>query len=337
MKIRSSSPLRTRPRTALASTLTLLALSQVAPGCMVSKARYDELDTAFRMESEAHRQTSARLYEIEQKLANLWAVLADREQRLAQYENQLAERELDANRAEQERQSTDGVVEQLRNDLARVGDHLRIFGEQKASLEESLAAAEARAQRVAAAERNAAKSAIVLRDLTRELKQPLGAGEIELDVELGRPLVRIDRGKLLGEGDQGVAPPAQEVLGGLTRVANAHAGSRLLLSERGDAAPEQSVARLRRVREALVAQGIDQSRVSIEMSPDQKAAASELSALEAEKELERAVNAAQPPAGDSGDMMDPGESPAEDAKPANPPAVPSPREPKIAIALAFAD
>src|SRR4026209_2338095 len=64
MKIRSSFPLRTRPRTALASTLTLLALSQAAPGCLVSKARYDELDTAFRMESEAHRQTSARLYEI---------------------------------------------------------------------------------------------------------------------------------------------------------------------------------------------------------------------------------------------------------------------------------
>ena len=104
--------------------------------------------------------------------------------------------ELDTARVTQERESADGLVEQLRNDLARVGDHLRIFGEQKASLEEAVAAAEARSQRIAAAERNAARSALVLRDLARELRQPLGAGEIEIDLELGRPLVRIEKTKL---------------------------------------------------------------------------------------------------------------------------------------------
>ena len=326
----------TRPPAILASGFTLLVLTQ-ATGCMVSKTRYDELDRAFRMESEAHRQTRARLYEIEHKLANLWAVLAEREQRLAQNENQLAESELDNNRVSQERQASDGLVEQLRNDLARVGDHLRVFGEQKATLQESLAAAEARAQRIAAAERNAARSAIVLRDLARELKQPLGAGEVELDVEVGRALVRVDRGKLLSEGDQALAPGAQEITTGLTRVAKAHAGSRLIVSERGEATPEQSVVRLRKVREALVAQGIDQGLVMIEMSPDQKAAASELSAQQAQQELERAVNAAAPPAGDSGDMLDPGESPPEDVKPANPPSAQSTQQSRIVIALAFAD
>jgi hypothetical protein len=336
MKIRSLSTIGTRPRAIFASGL-LLVISQAAVGCIVSQTRYDELDRAFRMESEAHRQTRARLYEIEQKLANLWAVLAEREQRLAQNENQLAQSELDANRADQERQTTDQVVEQLRNDLSRVGDHLRIFGEQKAGLEEALAAAEARAQRVAAAERNAAKAAIVLRDLARELRQPLGAGDIELDVENGRPVVRIDRAKLLAEGDQGIAPAAQEMLGGLTRVAKANQGSRLSLSERSESTPEQSVARLRRVREALVAQGIDQSHVTVEMSPDQKAAASELSAREAEQELERAVNAAGGASSDSGDMMDPGESPPEDVKSASTPEAQTPQQARIVIALGFAD
>lgn len=346
MKTRSSSPLRIRPPTVLPGVLTLV-LAQAAAGCMVSKTRYDELDTAFRMESQAHRQTSARLYEIEQKLANLWAVLAEREQRLAQNENQLAERELDTARATQERESADGLVEQLRNDLARVGDHLRIFGEQKAGLEEALAAAEVRSQRIAAAERNAARSALVLRDLARELRQPLGAGEIEVDLELGRPLVRIDRGKLLVEGDQAIVPSAQEMLAGLTRVAKVHPGAHLIVSERSDATPEQSVARLRRVLEALVAQGIEPGRVKIEMSADQKAAASELSAFEAQNELERAVKAAEPPqATASEDMLDPGESPSEDAKSASAPAAPPPasaeaaspsQAPRIVIALAFDD
>jgi hypothetical protein len=263
------------------------------------------------------------------------STLAEREQRLAQNENQLAQSELEATQADQERQSTDQVVEQLRNDLARVGDHLRIFGEQKASLEEALAAAKTRAERVAAAERNAAKAAIALRDLARELKQPLGAGEVELDVENGRPLVRMDRSRLLTEGDQAIAPAAQETLGGLTRVAKANAGSRLILSERGESTPEQSVARLRRVREALVAQGIDQSLVIVEMSPDQKAAASELSAQEAQQDLERAVNAAAPPAGDSGDMIDPGESPPEDVKSASTPAAQPSQQARITIALGF--
>jgi hypothetical protein len=137
------------------------------------------------------------------------------------------------------------------------------------------------------------------------------------------------------EGDQGIAPAAQEMLGALTRVARGHAGSRLILSERGETTPQQGVTRLRRVREALVAQGIDQSLVIVEMSPDQKAAASELSAQEAQQDLERAVNAAAPPAADSGDMIDPGESPPEDAKSANSPAAePSPSA-RIAIALAF--
>src|SRR5687767_10517092 len=86
-------------------------------GCLVSKTQYDELDAALHVESEAHRRTSARLYEIEQKLANLSALLAEREQRLAANENQLAEKELDGNRAAQELHASEDVVEQLRNDL----------------------------------------------------------------------------------------------------------------------------------------------------------------------------------------------------------------------------
>jgi hypothetical protein len=99
--------------------------------------------------------------------------------------------------------------------------------------------------------------------------------------------------------------------------------------------------RLRQVQEALVAQGIDRSRVRIAMSADQKAAASELSALEAQKELERAVTAAEPPAAPAGvEIMDPGESPPEDAQPAQKASAPAPatnQEPRILIALAFED
>jgi hypothetical protein len=333
MKARSSLVPRRLLRPTWICVLPTLFVAYAVAGCMVSKTRYDELDHALHMESEAHRRTSVRLYEIEHKLANLWAVLAEREQRLAQNENQLAERELQNNQVVQERDVADGVVEQLRNDLARVGDHLRIFGEQKAGLEEALDAAEARAQRISAAERSAARSALALRDLARELRQPLGAGEVEIDVELGRPLVRFERGKLLLEGDQGVAPQAQETLATVARVAKSHAGSRLIVSERSQAAPEQSVVRLRRVLEALTAQGLAEGRVSIEMTADQRAAASELSAIEAQKELENAVTTTEPPAA-------PPAAPPSNAKSvpdtATPPA-PTSEEPRIVIALAFED
>jgi hypothetical protein len=77
--------------------------------------------------------------------------------------------------------------------------------------------------------------------------------------------------------------------------------------------------------------------VIVEMSPAQKAAASELSAQEAQQELERAVNAAGGPPSDSGDMMDPGESPAEDVKSASAAAESAPQPSRMVIAVAFQD
>jgi len=306
--------------------IPVVVLAQGA-GCMVSKARYDELETAFHVESEAHRQTQARLYEIEQKLANLWAVLAEREQRLAQQENQLAESELNGVKSAQERDAAGDVVEQLRNDLARVGDHLKIFAEQKAELEEALDSAEQRAKGIAAAERNAARSALVLRDLTRELKQQLGSGDAELDIDQGRPLVTVRSDKLARE----TGPNEEGTLAALARVLKVHPGSRLIVSERGQGAPEQSALRVKRLVEALRAQGLEPARVESGLSVEQKAASSEQAAREAEAELERAVAATEPSPPATADPAPSSAPPPPDAQPA-PPA-----DARIAFTIAFDD
>ncbi len=306
--------------------IPVVVLAQGA-GCMVSKARYDELDAAMHVERDAHRQTQARLYEIEQKLANLWAVLAEREQRLGQQENQLAESELNGVKAAQERDAAGDVVEQLRNDLARVGDHLKIFAEQKAELEEALDSAEQRAKGIAAAERNAARSALVLRDLSRELKQPLGTGDAELDIDQGRPLVTARSDKLALE----TGPNEEGTLGALARVLKVHPGSRVLVSERGQGVPAQSALRVKRVVEALRAQGLEPARVESELSVDQKAESSEQAAREAEAELERAVAATEPSPPATADPAPSSQPPPPDAQPA-PPA-----DARIAFTIAFDD
>ncbi len=56
----------------------------------------------------------------------------------------MSESKLESSVVAKERDEATGLVDQLRGELARVGDNLRSYAEQKADLEKSLQAAQAR-------------------------------------------------------------------------------------------------------------------------------------------------------------------------------------------------
>ena len=250
-------------------SLLLLPALLGAGGCLVPEARYKQSVAALHAEMDAHRRTLARLYEIETKLVELERSLAEREQLLARGEQRLAQAELDVEVMSKRREAADDVVDQLRNDLARVADHLQTFALQKAELDEALDAAEARAERLAAAEREAANAAPVMRDLTLAFHESMTAGEIEVVLQEGRPVIAVPRARLIAPEGTALHAEAFKTLDGIVKVASRHPESRLRITDRGAAGESQNQAaiRLKRVADGLVGRGMPPERVAIEVPP----------------------------------------------------------------------
>lgn len=116
-----------------------LALS----GC-VANTSYEQAVSATEVEQEAHRRTQARLTEAESKLAALTAKEKQLSRDLEGEEQKVAERELELTSAKAARDQEAELSEQLRGELARVGDHLKVYAGEKDQLAADLAAAEKR-------------------------------------------------------------------------------------------------------------------------------------------------------------------------------------------------
>lgn len=238
-------------------------LGLAASGCMVPAARYEEARSAILVEQEAHRRTQARLGEVSRDLDRLHASLADREKKLERAEADLAEAKLSADVAGTERRFATEIVEQLRGELGRTGDHLRELAGEKSKLALALDAAESRARRLAQCEAEAADNAAIVRDLSVALNGPIQAGEVELAVVDGKPLVRLASSELTGEV---VQETGQKVIAAIASVTQRHPESRVQIRESGAGiAAEDSAKRLRQVSDALVKAGLGSARV--ELSP----------------------------------------------------------------------
>lgn len=116
-----------------------LALS----GCVPSTS-YEQAVSATEVEQEAHRRTQARLTEAEQKLAALTAKEKQLSHDLEGEEQKVAERELELTSTKAARDQEAELSEQLRGELARVGDHLKVYAGEKDQLAAQLAASEKR-------------------------------------------------------------------------------------------------------------------------------------------------------------------------------------------------
>ncbi len=250
----------------LATLLLLSFIASAACACVVPATRYDEARSALKVEQEANRRGAAKLYQVEQQVAALQADLDKRQQKLDQQDRQIAAAQLDKNVANKQRDNASQLVDQLRGELARVGDNLRSFAEQKQKLSDALDDAEARAKRLREVEQQASERALVVRDLSLLLHDPISTGAVELTMVDGRPVLRMDSDKVLAPAS--ILPGGQKLLSAVARVMALHKGSGATIRERNPAAgvsEEQETLRLRRLSDGLGAQGLGPERVTLDV------------------------------------------------------------------------
>jgi hypothetical protein len=251
--------------------LASLAALGAALGACVPTARHEEVLSAAQVEHDGHRRTLARLYAVEQKLALAEAALRDRERHLGDREQLVEEARLESSLLAKERDTASDLVEQLRGELARVGDHMQSFASERNDLASQLESARERTARLSATAERLNEVGRIVRDLTLLLGDTVAVGEVELEVVDGKPVVRVDANRVwAGEGDELVAE-GKKIIETMARLASLHPRIRYELTEQG-AGGEASI-RLRRLVDALVAQGVAADRALIRVDEASKSAA----------------------------------------------------------------
>jgi hypothetical protein len=145
----------------------------------------------------------------------------------------LSQAELDNSVQGKQRKDAEGMVEQLRGELARVGGHLQAYHDDKQKLETALDAAAERGRELAR----------ISRDVTALLAQPIGAGEYGLDAERDRIVLRAPRDKMLA-ADGGVSPDSVPLLKAVARVMKLHPKSKLRVEDSSAAADAIAASKL---------------------------------------------------------------------------------------------
>lgn len=122
-------------------TETIAPLLALLVAC-VPITRYEEAESAAAVEAEARRRAALELERSRQRLTELEAALQAREAELEARQRTLDERQLASTISEKERDENASMVDQLRTELSRTGEHLRSYSEEKARLERELQAAQ---------------------------------------------------------------------------------------------------------------------------------------------------------------------------------------------------
>ncbi len=227
-------------------------------GACVPSAQYEEAKSASEVELAGRQRAQAELQTTREKLAAAQAELEQRSQKLAETEQSVSESKLESSVAVKERDEATGLVDQLRGELARVGDNLRSYAQQKADLEKSLQVAQARKLEL---ERNEAHTVAIAR-LTRDLTSALGdrvlSGDVSVDVRDGR-VVLSAAPALLFNDDGTLQKDSDGLLAAVSRVLAVHADSALELSLPLQNAEQRAPALLG----ALSAKGVAASRMHV--------------------------------------------------------------------------
>jgi len=247
---------------ALAPRLVLHVASVAAVAGLFSACvpatQYEEAKSASEVELAARQRAEIELSATRSKLDAALAELNQREQKLAETEQSVSESKLESSVAVKERDEATGLVDQLRGELARVGDNLRSYAEQKADLEKSLQAAQARKLEL---ERNEAQTVAIAR-LTRDLTSALGdrvtSGDLAVDVREGHVLLS-GPAEVWFNDDGSLRAGMDGALSAVTRVLALHTASTLELSLPVSDAEKRGPALL----SALSSRGVTASRMKL--------------------------------------------------------------------------
>lgn len=244
-------------------------LSPLLTACVVPQNRYDAVEAKLHNEEGLRRKSEAELARVSAELVRLSQTLDGKERSLVEREGDLAKAQLDAERISREKTDAIELVEQLRGELGRVGEHLREYSGRKQELEAALEKAEKRAKELEAAERDIAAKVLVMRDVSLALAEPAAAGKVVITTVDGKPTVRFDAGEVFSGKGAELKP---DMVAALERVATAVAPRgdiHVELSDlsMGTATPEDRIARLEHVADVFSGKGVGFERLGFAVTP----------------------------------------------------------------------
>lgn len=212
--------------------LAWLLVLGVFTGC-VPATRFEEAQSAVQVETEAHRRAEQQLAQLQAENAQLRAQMQAQGHTLDEREQALSQAELDSSVQGKQRQDAEGMVEQLRGELARVGGHLQSYHDDKQKLETALGTEAERARELSR----------LARDTALSVGEPLAVGEYALDAERERIVLRAPREKVLAD-DGSVRPEAAGLLKAVARVLKLHPQSKLRVEDGAAAADPIATSKL---------------------------------------------------------------------------------------------
>lgn len=212
--------------------LALFLLLGVFSGC-VPVTRFEETQSAAQVEMEGRRRSEYQVAQLKTENEQLRAQMQQQSQALDDRDQALSQAQLDSSTQGKQRQDAEGMVEQLRGELARVGGHLQAFHADQQKLEASLTAEAARGRELSRLARDAALA----------FPEPIATGDYTLDPEQGAIVLRVPREKLLTE-DGSVKPEAEAVLKVVARLMQLHKTAKLRLEDSSAAGDPLAVSRL---------------------------------------------------------------------------------------------
>lgn len=212
----------------------LLLLLGVVSGC-VPVTRFEETQSAAQVEMEARRRSEQQAQQLEAENAQLRAQMQQKSEALDERNERLAQAELDSSTQGKQQKDAEGMVEQLRGELQRVGGHLQAFHDEKQKLQAELGTELERSK----------ESARVTRDLSLALTEPIATGAYTLDAEPYGVVLRVPRSDVLAT-DGAVKSEAGALLDSVAKVLSLHKTTKLRVEDStspGDAIAVQRVVK----------------------------------------------------------------------------------------------
>ena len=257
MKSIAESSLSLRSRACLRAA-SLLFLASSATGCVAAKD-YNEARSVAESEQQGHARTRERLEAAMARIATLEADLAAREQAMAKTENAVEESKLASTVALKEKDAAQQLVETLRAELARTGDHLALFANEKRDLAQTLLLAEERIRDVEASGKNLGELVAATRDLSLSLANELESGAVTLGARDGQVVVGVAPERLFAANGDILMTEAGPVLGAVGKTSQKHPGLRVIVREPSTAA--LGSMRMARLSESLRQNGVVEGRL----------------------------------------------------------------------------
>jgi hypothetical protein len=251
-------------KNALVRFAPVLALGLGAASCVPAKS-YDEARTAAQSEFTAHGRTRSRLEAAHERIRVLEKTLAERERALESGESAVAEAKLENVVTSKDREAAILLVEQLRSELARTGNHLALYSNEKRALAQALLLAEERVRAIETAEKRLGELVATARDLSLALGPELEKNGVAVGAKGGEIVLSVPASKLFVENSDSLVVDAAPVLGAVSRVSGDHPNFRIALR-----APDKTPLadqRISRLGAALRDRGVPDARLVLPSVP----------------------------------------------------------------------